>query len=84
MVYLHSKGVIHRDLKPSNILVENLNEAKVKVCDFGLSTGVKSSINNANEGGQVITAYGSPPYAAPELPTPSHSFPVDVFSFAMM
>src|SRR4051812_18219913 len=37
MVYLHSKKIIHRDLKPQNILVESLEEAKEKVCDFGLS-----------------------------------------------
>jgi serine/threonine protein kinase len=37
MVYLHSKNITHRDLKPGNILVDNLEEAKVRICDFGLS-----------------------------------------------
>jgi serine/threonine/tyrosine protein kinase RAD53 len=37
MIYLHNKGVTHRDLKPGNILVESLEEGRVKVCDFGLS-----------------------------------------------
>lgn len=31
MIFLHSKKVIHRDLKPQNILVENLEDARVKV-----------------------------------------------------
>lgn len=34
MIFLHSKQVIHRDLKPQNILVENLDDAKVKVRIF--------------------------------------------------
>lgn len=30
------------------------------------------------------TTYGSPAYAAPELPTENHTNKVDVFSFAVM
>lgn len=80
MVYLHNKSVIHRDLKPGNILVENLKEAKVKVCDFGLSTITKGKAYQNNNQQQ----FGSPAYAAPELPIPSHNEKVDIFSFAVI
>lgn len=82
MVYLHSKKIIHRDLKPQNILVEDLEAARVKVCDFGLSTYTKGSLETG-DGEQTLTI-GSPAYAAPELPTDSHTNKVDVFSFSVM
>lgn len=38
LYYLHSYGVAHRDLKPENILmVDNANDADLKIVDFGLS-----------------------------------------------
>jgi len=80
MVYLHSKNVIHRDLKPGNILVENFYDAKVKVCDFGLSTFTQGK----NDSQRTANTFGSPAYAAPELPTATHGKKVDVFSFAVI
>jgi serine/threonine protein kinase len=47
-------------------------------CDFGLSTLRK------DEKRATVGIFGSPAYAAPELPTPSHTEKVDVFSFAVM
>lgn len=58
------------------------------MCDFGLST-----ITNKQQGqGETevenpmatTKAFGSPAYAAPELPTENHTQRVDVFSFAVM
>jgi serine/threonine protein kinase len=60
--------------------VESLEDAKVKVCDFGLSTITK----NKNDNEMTKNTFGSPAYAAPELPTPQHTSKVDVFSFAVM
>ena len=37
--FLHSANVLHRDLKPENILVDD--DFETKICDFGLSRGVK-------------------------------------------
>ncbi len=35
----HSKHIVHRDLKPGNILItsQNLDEAEIKIADFGLA-----------------------------------------------
>jgi len=78
MIFLHGKSVIHRDLKPQNILVENWEEGKVKVCDFGLSKVSKPNMEmTANTG-------GTPRYAAPELDSKNHTNKVDVYSFAMI
>eukprot|EP01114_Cavostelium_apophysatum_P017324 TRINITY_DN5120_c0_g1_i1.p1 TRINITY_DN5120_c0_g1~~TRINITY_DN5120_c0_g1_i1.p1 ORF type:complete len:386 (-),score=97.42 TRINITY_DN5120_c0_g1_i1:95-1252(-) len=77
MVYLHSKSITHRDLKPGNILVENIAEAKVKVCDFGLST-----IDQIGEERSIT--YGTPAYAAPELSSTTSTEKVDVFSFGVI
>lgn len=55
--YLHLNGIVHRDLKPENIL---LHKSKLKIVDFGLSNTYKT-------GQKLITACGSPSYAAPEM-----------------
>lgn len=39
--YIHSRGVAHNDLKPENILV-NGDYSSVKICDFGMATGISS------------------------------------------
>jgi 5'-AMP-activated protein kinase catalytic alpha subunit len=56
--YLHSKGIAHRDLKPENLLLDS--HKKIKIVDFGLS-------NLYSEGETLVTACGSPCYAAPEM-----------------
>jgi len=82
MVYLHSQDVIHRDLKPANILVESIEEGKLKVCDFGLSTVVRTGHIPGTSPEE--TGMGSPQYAAPELGHPDHGNSVDVFSFSII
>ncbi len=38
LYYLHSYGITHRDLKPENMmLVDESENAEVKILDFGLS-----------------------------------------------
>lgn len=56
--YIHSMGIVHRDLKPENLLLDHKN--RVKIVDFGLS-----NIYRKNE--KLLTACGSPCYAAPEM-----------------
>ncbi|PRP73508.1 hypothetical protein PROFUN_02517 [Planoprotostelium fungivorum] len=79
MTFLHSKGIWHRDLKPANILISELTPdcVNIKVCDFGLS-------NAPGTAGDGQTVYGTPAYAAPELPEPEHTEKVDVYSFAII
>lgn len=107
----------HNDffLQPGNILVENFQDATVKICDFGkglslaqpfspipLSSLSSSSLHSSLFSppflglskisspkldairGMSQKVFGSPAYAAPELPTPEHTNKVDVFSFAVM
>eukprot|EP01114_Cavostelium_apophysatum_P021682 TRINITY_DN7634_c0_g2_i3.p1 TRINITY_DN7634_c0_g2~~TRINITY_DN7634_c0_g2_i3.p1 ORF type:complete len:708 (+),score=173.80 TRINITY_DN7634_c0_g2_i3:357-2480(+) len=81
MVYLHACGIVHRDLKPANILVESWDEAKVKVCDFGIS---KAIVRKKDQAQEAEGGLGSPQYAAPELSSDSHDNKVDVFSFAII
>ncbi|CAD8159343.1 unnamed protein product [Paramecium pentaurelia] len=56
--YLHSLGIIHRDLKPENILMRDNGD--ICLIDFGLSMEV-------TKGQLLVTACGSPCYAAPEM-----------------
>ncbi len=50
------------------------------MCDFGLSGFTKGR----KEGQMTANYYGTPQYAAPELPLPNHNHKVDIFSFACM
>jgi len=59
--YMHAKDVVHRDLKPENILLESqLDDADIKVADFGLARVVSNK-------DMMKTACGTPGYVAPEV-----------------
>lgn len=61
LAYLHRNGVTHRDLKPANILVDS--NARVKICDFGVSRS--DNVQTINPGQQHMV--GTPWYIAPEM-----------------
>ena len=55
--YLHKTlNIVHRDLKPQNILLDSLDDFKIKVVDFGFS------VYNQN----LRNCCGSPKYMSPE------------------
>ena len=56
--YLHKLRIVHRDLKPENLLLDA--KKNIKIADFGLS-------NLYNKNQLLLTACGSPCYAAPEM-----------------
>ena len=79
MLYLHSLNppIIHRDLKSHNLLVNSKWE--VKVCDFGLSIGVKQ-----NEYMQS-NILGTLAWIAPEIFAHApYNTRVDVYSFGIV
>ncbi|OEH80673.1 CAM snf1 domain-containing protein [Cyclospora cayetanensis] len=55
---LHSMFICHRDLKPENLLLDS--SMNIKIVDFGLS-------NLYRHKRMLVTACGSPSYAAPEI-----------------
>lgn len=70
---MHSKGIAHRDLKPENLLLDS--DKRIKIVDFGLS-------NQYTGDETLITACGSPCYAAPEMIAGKryHGMHVDIWS----
>ena len=59
LLYLQERNVIHRDIKPENILIADLDQLHIKLCDFGWAT---HTINEAR-----TTFCGTVDYVAPEL-----------------
>ena len=74
LYFLHSANIIHRDFKPSNVLINE--DCTVKLCDFGMSRGIKEENVLLTE--YVVTRY----YRAPEVMLSSHHYSkkIDVWS----
>ncbi|CAK8689596.1 unnamed protein product [Clavelina lepadiformis] len=74
LAFLHDKGIAHRDLKPANILCETADKVSpVKICDFDLASGCRSSIMEPIRTPELSSPVGSAEYMAPEV--------VDTFVF---
>ncbi|GAM20059.1 hypothetical protein SAMD00019534_032340 [Acytostelium subglobosum LB1] len=75
-LYLHSNQIVHRDLKIGNLFIDNM---KIKVGDFGLSTKIE-------QGERKKTICGTPNYMAPEVLDNSngHSYEVDIWSIGII
>jgi len=61
---------------PGNVLVENLEEAKLRLCDFGLSVAINKV--------KLESMHSSPTYEAPELSSSNYNRKVDVYSFGIL
>jgi len=84
LVYVHNHGVVHFDLKSKNVLLarnpaEN-NRFVVKLCDFGLSREMASTL------GTALKVGGTPNWQAPETwgAVTSTSSSADVYAFGCM
>jgi serine/threonine protein kinase len=74
--YLHANKIMHRDLKPENLLlIDDADEMKIKVADFGLCTYVSPDFN------YEFKRCGTPGFVAPEvLLDQKYTEKVDIFS----
>ena len=59
--YAHSQDIIHRDIKPSNILVEETEDRRSFLCDFGIAFS-----QNDENAFDINAIVGSPVYISPE------------------
>ena len=79
VMFLHSKQIAHRDLSLSNILLDPSHQI-LKIADFGLSKHYCRG-DDEDERSRMVTACGSPYYAAPEIVSQtSYTELVDVWS----
>jgi len=63
----HAQGIVHRDLKPENIMVDEEDNFKVKILDFGIGTWSDSDEVPSYEPLTLPNEFlGTPAYAAPE------------------
>ncbi len=59
--YAHSQGMIHRDVKPGNLMLDEAQNCRVVLTDFGIAKIVNRNQQTAS-GGMI----GTPAYMAPE------------------
>jgi calcium/calmodulin-dependent protein kinase I len=82
LAYIHSKDYIHRDLKPENIVfkeevdINRINNAYLKIVDFGLSAAYKSTMFKNN-----FVKVGTFLYMAPEQTTTEPYGKVNILTY---
>lgn len=85
MSMVHDKGVKHQDIKPTNIFVTT--GGLVKLGDFGLASGLSTTISDVYPSGESSERRGrTTAYAAPELlsgTAPAATAATDVFAYGV-
>jgi len=78
--YIHGMNITHRDLKPENILLSgDIDSTDIKICDFGLSKIISSSVT------KMSTQCGTIHYVAPEvLRAAKYDQKVDIWSLGVI
>lgn len=76
--YLHSAGIMHRDIKPENIMVvDDGNDVRFKVIDFGLSAYFKLKSFRKVSCGTIF-------YTAPEVFSENYNEKSDLWSLGVL
>ncbi|CAL8466924.1 g6460 [Coccomyxa elongata] len=76
--HMHQLGVMHRDIKPENfLLTDKSDNARLKLCDFGLSSYWKP-------GDRLQSIVGSCYYVAPEVLRRDYGVEADMWSLGVM
>lgn len=81
VTYMHAQFVCHRDIKAENFLLlnktANLDQATIKIVDFGLATKFQRGV-------PMDLCAGTPTYVAPEVLNRTYDERVDVWSCGVL
>lgn len=78
LAYLRRKHKIHRDIKPSNICINSNAEAKLS--DFGITTSVENTLDNA-----CASFVGTSAWMSPErLEGKPYKYPSDIWAMGIV
>ena len=75
--HAHQKGIVHRDIKPENIMLENEENLRIRVIDFGCSATIEP-------GQRLNDMMGSYMYMAPDVWNLSSGKKADVWSIGII
>lgn len=78
--FAHDKGIVHRDIKPSNILLDDADEQRVYLSDFGLA----KKMGEGSDLTQTGCLIGTPEYLAPELAERPESVSSDIYALGVL
>ncbi len=89
--HVHAHGLVHRDIKPGNVMVQSLEDARLKIIDFGIAKHLErrdlASLGQTHPLALTVEGMvlGSPPYTAPEqLRSESVDARADLYAVGML